>query len=194
MMYYCHYINQSIWSTTGHLVYQPCVLSTVINLWRMNKSVYGELACSHSCCLRRGPGCDENTHLWLKQTLLSSICSQLHLSGPPCPSISWRQCLLSGREDTAWLCALHADVHRGSEISMQTARCYLLVVFHCRSCWVFFFLSHIKASFTHFNTPQHFHMLPLVHTDDTAVLISTLPGIYLPDYQVFPLIRLYNYQ
>lgn len=85
---------------------------------------------------RPGLWCDENTHLWLKQALLSCVCSQLYLSSPPCPSISWRRCLLSGRWDTAWLCA--ADVHHGSDISIETAGWYLVVICHRRRCWVFF--------------------------------------------------------
>lgn len=110
-----------------------CLL--VIKLWHMSKCVCCTVACTHSSCLRRGLGCDENTHLWLKQALLSCVCSQLYLSSPPCPSISWRRCLLSGRWDTAWLCT--ADVHHGSDISIETAGWYLVVIFHRRRCCFF---------------------------------------------------------
>lgn len=141
------------------------------------------VACTHSSCLKRGLGCDENTHLWLKQALLSCVCSQLYLSSPPCPSISWRRCLLSGRWDTAWLCA--ADVHHGSDISIETAGWYLVVIFHRRRCWFFLDtlkpLSHIstlpnisKCSRSHTVMTRQFS-LPHVTWD----LPSGLPGVSL---------------
>lgn len=130
------------------------------------------VACTHFSCARRGPGCDENTHLWLKQALLRSGCSLLYLSSPPCPSISWRRCLLSGRRDMVWLCVVQADVHHGSDISIQTAGQYLVVVFHYRRAVCLFFLVMLKPR-THFNTTQHFHKLLLAHSDDEAVLTST---------------------
>lgn len=112
---------------------------------------------------------EERLGLWWEHSSLikkgpSELCLFWAASlGPPCPSISWRRCLLSGRRDAAWLCELQADVHHGSEISIQTAGRYLVVVFHCGRCC---FLSLVHT----FNTTQRLHMLPLTHRDDKAVL------------------------
>lgn len=131
----------------------------------------------HISPVLRGPSCDANTHLWLKQapSALSCIFSAHLVLPSPGDGVCWVGART--RRDCA---VLQADVHHCYDISIQTAGQYLVEVSHRQRCIYtpLCFSTHDKASFTHFSNTQHF---PALTRAMMTCHFHVLPGIYRLD-------------